>query len=151
MRCNDLSANSERVPSNPGTKEHIRYEAKVNKDGSIDLIVVGKEDTDQIIESFRESTELATIIARYENGDFSALNTKEGFYADVLNAPKTLPDAIHYVLAAEAAFDALPLDSKKMYGNNYRAWLADVGSDEWMKSIGQYTEPEPKPEKESEE
>lgn len=139
--------NAPRFNSDPGTNKMIDYQVKVLKDGSIALIENGYIDTDQMIESHRQSVELSTLIARYNNGDLSALNQVNGFYADVANAPKTLPEALQIVFNAESAFNQLPVDVKKEFGSDWRQWLADAGTDEWnkvMEKVADVTAPERK-------
>lgn len=151
MRCNDLSANAPRFISNPGTNKHIDYVSKIEKDGTVSLKENGFYDTDEMIESHRASTELSTLISRYKNGDLSALNQVNGFYADVSDAPKNLAEAMQYVLNAENIFNALPVDKKKIYGSDFRKWLADFGSEEWLKNMNivqAYEEPVPIKDKE---
>lgn len=151
MRCNDLSANAPRFISNSGTNKHIDYVSKVEKDGTISLKENGWYDTDEMIESHRAGTELSTLIARYQNGDLSALNQVNGFYADVCDAPKNLAEAMQYVLNAQGIFDALPVDKKKLYGSDWRKWLADLGSDDWLKAMNISTGDKDPDQKEKEE
>ena len=48
--------------SDPGTKYHKLYAPKVGKDGVIDLVESGVEDTDALIQSYAESTDINVIL-----------------------------------------------------------------------------------------
>lgn len=116
---------------------HIKevYATEVLDDGSIRLRPIGTEDTNEIIESYRESTELSTILARFANGDTSALNKFEGMYADFVNAPKDYREALQAVLNSEHAFNALPLSVREKFGMDYKKWLVQAGSDPWLSAM----------------
>lgn len=135
MRCNDISVNSERFISECGSPLHPVYHTKIDKKGDIELEITGYENIQDKIEAERPGCELRTLIARYENGDLLALNSRAGFYGDVAHFPASLIDAMNIVRDAEIEFEKLPVDVKNKYGVDWRKWLADFGSDEWMKSM----------------
>lgn len=131
MKANEISAKAEQFYTDPGDPMHPIYTAKVLKDGSIDLKLSGFENLQDKIEAERASTELATLIARFENGDLTALRSREGFYGDILNVPRTIGEAMNVVLQAENEFDFLPVDIKKQFDSDWRKWLAAAGTKEW--------------------
>lgn len=133
MRNAVFTSKRGRFISCPGSSKHQLYSSYYDEAGVLRLDPVGVEDTDEIIESFRASTELSVIIARFLNGDTTALDRQRGFYADLTNAPKTMRDALDIVMKAEGAFNALPVDVRKEFGNDWQAWLAQSGSEEWTK------------------
>ena len=150
MRCNDISANSERFISECGSEIHPVYHTKIDKKGEIELEIIGYENIQDKIESERPGCELRTLIARYENGDLLALNSRSGFYGDVANFPGSLIDAMNIVRDAEVEFGKLPQDVKNQYGSDWRKWLADFGSDAWLKSMNVFEDVGQNTEKESE-
>lgn len=133
MRNTDVAKKRGRFNCSSGSNIHTLYSSYYDERGVLRLEKVGEEDTDQAIESYRQSTELSTIIARFLNGDESALNVKPGFYADLTQAPATMRDALHIVMAAEDAFLALPLDVRNQFGNDWQKWIAVAGTEDWMK------------------
>lgn len=121
--------------TSPGSPVHEVYTPSVRSDGSIDLKVSGQEDTDAIIHSYRESTDLKTLLARFANGDTSALNKYQPFYADVSAVPRDHRSALEAVLNAEAAFTALPVSIKEQFDNDWRKWLAQAGTESWFAAM----------------
>lgn len=138
-----------RFPSSPGSNKHIEFSSKVLKDGSIELVRSGVTDTDAMIESHRAGTELKNLLVRFQNGDLSALNQVNGFYADVTGAPSDTAVALQYVMNAQSTFDSLPIDQKRIYDNDFRKWIADFGSVDWLKNMKLVSEAPADPEKPS--
>lgn len=136
MKCNEKSMAAPRFNCCPG--EHLRplYKSQIMKDGSIKLHDAGYQDTDAFIESFRESCELKTLIKRYEAGDLQALMQVNTFDGDFSMMPNNLGQALEILQTAQSAFDYLPKQTKDAYGNDYKKWIQDYGSDAFMKSIG---------------
>lgn len=52
------------------------------------LVIVGKEDRSAKIDSFREICSIKNKLMRFQNGDITALNSKQGFYADISGLPR---------------------------------------------------------------
>lgn len=136
MRNNVYSAKFRRDVVTPsGSCIRTVYSSEVLTDGSIRLRPIGTENTNEIIESYRESTELTTILARFANGDTSALNRFKCIYGDFVNAPKDYREALQAVLNSESAFNALPLSVRQQFDMDYRKWLVQAGSDPWMSAM----------------
>lgn len=142
MLCNDISMNQPRFNTPVGSGVKTSYHAKILKDGNIELEAVGVIDVQAMIESERTNSELRTLIAKYENGDINALNARQGFYADVTKFPGSLIDAMNVVNDAQFEFDKLPVDIKKQYSNDWRKWLAQFGSDDWIKVMAPVFKPD---------
>lgn len=135
MRNNVVAAKRGRVTINHGNPIHTVYSPQMEKDGSITLLPIGTENTDEIIKSHYESTTLECILARFNNGDLSALNRYQPVYADLSTAPKTLAEALQTVINSRSAFDALPVDVKKQFDSDFNKWLARAGTPEWMTAM----------------
>lgn len=112
----------------------------VQCDGKIKLEVTGYEDTDEIIHSYASSCSLEAILARFANGDTSALNRYAGIYADVTDYPKNLAEAHQQLINAENAFNALPIDVKQKFGNDWRVWLSNADKPEWIEAMSSVLE-----------
>lgn len=132
MRNNFLSKLRGRFFSSPGSPKHNLYSSKVMDDGQIKLVVSGCEDTDELIESYRMSTDLKTLINRFKNGDESALHRFEPVYADLSDFPKDYASALQSIINAESAFTALPMSIREQFGNDWRQWIAKTNTDEWF-------------------
>lgn len=136
MRNNDYSASRKRFLSSSGSNMHTLYEPSVAPDGTITLRKSGVEDTDAIIESYRLSTELSTILSRFANGETDVLDRYKGFYADLTEMPKDYRSALDSVIRAEGAFMVLPDEIREKYGNDWSKWLSAAGSKEWLDVMG---------------
>lgn len=135
MRNTDYAAKRGRFISDAGSPIHAVLSPELQKDGSLRLVKIGEENTDEIIASYYESTTLECVLARFANGDLSALNRYEPIYMDVTSAPKTLAEAQQKIINAEYAFNALPADVKESFGNNFNVWLSEAGSDPWLQKM----------------
>lgn len=121
--------------SNPGDPIHEIYGEVVDVDGSIKLVPIAYENTDDIIASQADSTDIHTIIARFRAGDLGALNQRKGIYGDFTEAPKTYAEALQMQIDGKRAFDKLPVELKKKFDNDYHKFLASAGSDEWLEKL----------------
>lgn len=103
----------------------------VDRDGQRDLEVVGKTDFYQYIQSHKDSVDINVLLARYQQGDLSALERVKGQYLDISEAPKSLAEMYSFVSNASEFFNKLPLDVRKEYDFNPASFIADIGSDRW--------------------
>lgn len=124
---------SERIYSNPGSPIRPVYTPKFNDDGTFDLVMTGKENIQEYIDSFAEETCIDTIIKRCQMGDTSALSKVQGTYGDFTEVPKNFRDLLQFVIDGRNYFDSLPVDIKAYFGNSFDQWTAQIGSDEWYR------------------
>lgn len=84
-------------------------------------------DLQAYIQASKASTDMASIIARYNAGDESVLNvTPNGFYGDVSIIPSTVNDFEKINKLGEIAADkfaALPKEVQEAFGNDSNAFL----------------------------
>lgn len=132
MRNNEIAIKRGRVLADPGDPMHKVFSPEMQEDGTIKLVQTGVENTDEIIQSYYESTTLEAILTRFAAGDTSALNRYEPIYADVTKQPKTLAEALQTVINSRNAFDALPVEVKQRFDNDYNKWLATAGTEKWF-------------------
>lgn len=121
--------------SDPGSPIEITYSPKVNKDGSIELVETGKVNTDEMIQSYKDSTDIRMILARCAEGDFSGLNMKTPMYGDFTQMPKTYAEALQLRIDADNLFNSLPVDIKQKFDNDSNKFFAQSGTEEWYKNI----------------
>lgn len=124
-----------------GDRFHITYAAKVEPDGLISLAPSGKEDIQEYINSFRDSTDMNFILNRLAVGDTSVLNQKQAIFGDFTKLPKTYAETLQLVIDAEHNFYELPLDVRNKFDNNYQKWFATAGSQFWLDAMGITSEP----------
>lgn len=78
---------------------------------------IGESSMDDMIQSFAASVSLADKIARFQSGDYNALFSNGGFYADLTNAPTSLAEAVKIDINLAEAYDRLPSDVKEVFGD----------------------------------
>lgn len=122
--------------TNPGSPIRDVYSPVVHEDGKITIEVSGKENTDEIIQSFAESCDIRVIVNRFNGGDLTALNQARGMYGDFTEMPKTYAEALQMRIDAKNAFDKLNPDIKKQFNYNVDEFLATAGDEEWYKKLG---------------
>ena len=93
-------------PSGDGTQPIFEY------DESGELVCVGRQDTDSLIQCHVEECNISAILARALNGDSSALSQRVGQYIDAVDLPSDLAQAFDAGSAGSQAFDSLT-DSQK--------------------------------------
>lgn len=119
----------------PGSPIHDIYKPIVKKDGSFDLVVEGHENTDEIIQSYGDSVDIDVIIARYVNGDLSALNQRVGQYGDFTEMPKTYAEVLQKQIDARNIFDSLSPDIRSKFDNDANQFFAQSGTKEWFEKM----------------
>lgn len=142
MLCNDRSCNMDVVYCDAGSELKPEYHGKINKKGQIELELIGMQNIQDKIEAERPGTELSVLIARYENGDLLALNSNPGFYADLTKFPGSVIDAMNLVRDAQLEFEKLPADIKTKFGSDWRVWLAQSDSKDWVEVMKKYYQPD---------
>lgn len=121
----DFFKRCEEFVSCPGDKFHPVRHGKVLDDGTIELVTDRLEDTDQIIDSFRKSTDIHNIIARIQSGEVNLLDQKQGFFGDVTELPKTYAEMLDLMHRGEEFFSKLPVDVKNKYNNDFNQFFAN--------------------------
>lgn len=121
--------------SNPGNPVHFLRAPKVMPDGNIKLEIIGKEDTDEMIQSYAESCDISVILARASAGDTSVLNQRVGSYGDFTQMPKTFAEMLQLQIDANNMFNSLPVEIKKKFDNDANKFLVQAGTSEWYENV----------------
>lgn len=122
--------------SNPGDPIHVLYSPKVDDNGNIDLVVAGKENIPEIVNSYAESTDIQYILSRAAQGDLSGLTQNPGIYGDFTSVPKTYAEFLQLQIDANGLFYKLPQDVRDKFNNDPSQFLAQSGTEEWQKKLG---------------
>ena len=131
----------ERMASESGSPIRIEYESYYDDNGNLELRPCGKVDQYMDIQSHADSVDINIILARYVNGDESALNRAQGFYGDISSAPQSIIDVMNLVMKGEREFNALPIAVKEKFENNFAQFIATAGSDEWKEKMSVSQDP----------
>lgn len=122
--------------TDPGDPIHVVYGSKVQPNGMIKLEPIGKENTDDFIQSFAESTDISFILAKLAAGDTSVLNQRQVMYGDFTKAPTNLAEAMQLQIDSRNAFDRLPVEVKQKFNNDPNQFFASAGEAAWFDKLG---------------
>lgn len=78
---------------------------------------VGETDTQDLIDSYRDETDINRIVRRYTAGDTSVLARVQGVYFDATGAPSNLTTAFETVNLAKDYFNQLPASVQREFGS----------------------------------
>lgn len=129
-------SDSNKFISNPGSPLKEKYHGKVMENGEIELVFDGYEDLQAYIDSFEEETNIENIITRVNNGEIDLLNTVAGAYIDTVGMPKTYAEVLQTVIDGQKVFEALPVDIKARFDNDFNKWFAQMGDNDFMEKSG---------------
>lgn len=144
---NQFTADSNVFVSNPGSKIVADYGLVTAEDGSTSVGVVGEKNLDAIIQSNKDTGNVALLVAKYNAGDTEALNNVRGVYGDFRNMPTTYAEMVSRLNECRALFEALPVDIKEQFDNNPDVFWSEYGSERFNNivagSVGQPIVDEP--------
>lgn len=127
----------------PGSPIHDLYSAKVEKDGTVKLSKVGEENIQEMIDAAKDSTDIATIVAYYnQTGDESVLKRYVPVYGDFSKLPDTLAGFLQLRIDSENFFNALPTEIKKEFDNDSNKFFAQAGDKDWIDKLKPIINPE---------
>lgn len=122
--------------TNPGSSVKQKYAPHVDPDGTITLVEDGIEDWQEYINSFKESSEISSVVARFiDTNDPSVLNVKEGMYGDFTKFPKTYAEALQLKIDADRMYDSLPVEFKEKFDSDRNKFFALSGTPEWYENL----------------
>lgn len=139
----EIKYSESEIFTEPGSRYRDVYTPDISKDGVIQLVVTGKEDLVEYMNSFRDSTDPEILIERFMNGDASAITGGNPMFLDLLGAPKTLAEAYALNMRAEKAFENLPVSVRNQFGNSFYRFLEGAGSDAWFEALKLNIESDP--------
>ena len=125
-----------KIVTEPGSPIRVLYKPVVDKKGNIELEECGKENTQEIIQSYAESCDIQLILQNAMMGDVSGLQKVQGVYGDFTQMPKTYAELLQLQIDAQNAFNSLPTDVKKRFDNDVNKFLMSAGEKDWMEKLG---------------
>lgn len=93
------------------------YKRLRDPQGCAYLEKVGETDTQDLIDSYRDETDINRIVRRYTAGDTSVLARVQGVYFDATGAPTNLTTAFETVNLAKDYFNQLPASVQREFGS----------------------------------
>lgn len=120
---------NERITTEPGCRMKDTYKMCVDENGKRELKKTGEYNLYAEIQSYKDSCSIDYILARFTNGDESALSRVQGIYGDFTSMPTTLAELSQRVIDAENLFNNLPLDMRREYNFSASEFFAQLDSD----------------------
>lgn len=108
-----------------GDRHRPIFRKAKSAEGLPTLVEVGRQDLQEVIDSFAHSCDICTLIKRYEAGDSSVLARVQGVYADVTDLPNDLMTAHEILNNARRTYDSLTEEQKRDFGT-FDQFLAGV-------------------------
>ena len=119
-----------------GDPVKLVYSPRYSDEGVLDLVVTGKENLYEYIQSHKESTDIHVLLERFVNGEDDVLSRVQGFYADASDMPKTYAEVLNAVIAGEETFARLPIEVKQKFDNSFAVWMASMDSPDFASRMG---------------
>ncbi len=126
----------DRIESNPGNPIKQLYSGAYNERGQVELKEDGTEDLYAFIQSFAESTDIHSILQRYQNGEVDVLEKMQGFYGDITEMPHTYAEALQRIADSEKVFMSLPVDVRAKFGHSFSQFLAASQEPDFLERLG---------------
>lgn len=127
----------DRTISNVGDRIKQLYEARVDNNGTIDLVEAGRENLYDYIQSFKESCDINTIVKRFAAGDTDVLARRQATYGDFTQLPGTYAELLNTVIQGENYFNSLPLETRAKFNHSFREWMASMDNmQEFVEKMG---------------
>lgn len=128
--------------SESGSRFKILYSPVFDSNGHMSLVVSGKEDLYEYIQSHADSVDIHIILKRFAMGDVSVLSRVQGTYGDFTQMPKTFAEALNTLVAAEQYFNSLPVEVRQRFNHNFNEFIASMDSPSFASDMG-ITPPDP--------
>lgn len=132
---NQFTADSHVFISNPGSKIVADYGLVTAEDGTTSVGVIGEKNLDAIIQSNKDTGNVALLVAKYNAGDEEALNRVRGVYGDFRNMPTTYAEMVSRLNECRTVFEALPVDIKEQFDNNPDVFWSEYGTERFNNII----------------
>lgn len=127
----------DRTISNVGDRIRQLYEARVDNNGTVDLVEAGRENLYDYIQSFKESCDINTIVKRFAAGDTDVLARRQATYGDFTQLPGTYAELLNTVIQGENYFNSLPLETRAKFNHSFREWMASMDNmQEFVEKMG---------------
>lgn len=126
----------DRIKTHPGNPIKQLYSGSYNERGQVELKEDGTEDIYAYIQSFADSTDIHSILRRYQNGEVDVLEKVQGFYGDITEMPKTYAEALQRIADSEKVFWSLPVDVRAKFGHSFSEFLAASNDNDFLDRLG---------------
>lgn len=126
----------DRIKSNPGNPIKKLYVGSYNERGQVELKEDGTEDLYAYIQSFAESTDIHSILRRFDNGEVDVLEKVQGFYGDFTEMPQTYAEALQRISDSEKVFMSLPVEVRAKFNHSFSEFLSASQDGDFLDRLG---------------
>lgn len=114
-----------------GSPEAPVFSDSVDDNGVPTVIVTGKTNIDDYIQSFKDDTDIYKILDRLSMSGAQPPVVPLEQFADISNVPDNIHEAYKQVEYAKVVFNSLPVDKRKEY-SSFNDFISDFGSDKFL-------------------
>lgn len=117
-------------PTESGSAYEWTWKEQYDEKGVLSVVHDKEVNKQEEIQSHAESVDLKVLIARYENGDMSALNQKQPSFADIIEMPNSYADVMNMRAQTKRYFYDLPIQVRAEFNHDFDQFAAQLGSSE---------------------
>lgn len=125
------------IITSAGERYKIEYGAQLDRFGNRVIVPKGKIDMKMFINAHAKETDLNLLLAKYQNGDTTALMQRAAMFMDITGIPNNINEVLNLKTQAEKVFNILPAKVKEAFGNNVNNWLSNMNTKEWIEIMSQ--------------
>ena len=111
------------------------YEHRINKYGEKYLEKTGEKNIYEVIQTYLEESKIENAINRVIAGDVSGLRP-DGNYIDCTQMPRNMIEAQTMIQDMNNMWLKLPINVRAEYNHSVEQFIADSGSEKWLKAMG---------------
>lgn len=111
------------------------YGVSLEENGHKVLAATGKTNAYKLIQSYAEECKIENILQR-SIYDPSVLEQKIAMYDDFTDAPKSMYEAQNMMIEMSNIWNALSAEEREKYDNEMSQFIAQTGSEKWLKTMG---------------
>lgn len=127
-------------PSEPGRRYLNEYQETTDERGVLCLEKTGEKNIYEMIQADADSADIKKILQAVARGDLNALHQREAVYADVTTMPKSMMEMQNLIIKAKDEFYKMPVEVRKLFDNSPEAYVAQMGTKEFLDKMTPYNE-----------
>lgn len=133
-----------RFQLNSGSGVEKDFTLSVNSEGEEYFEQTGETDRYERIQSFREGTELASLLDKFSRSEIDPftlsqkLNAVNGVYMDTVGMPTSYAELFQRAKEAEQSFAKLPADVKAKFDNSHMVFWSQMGTQRFNEVMAEY-------------
>lgn len=128
------------IVSEPGSGIKMEMAPVLDKYGNKVIEPQGPVDLYSEIQSWRDECDINILMAKFTNGDRTALMQRVGAFVDLTQIPDNFNDMLNLTTTAGAVFDSLPVEVKEVFGNNLNNFLSNSKTKEFAEIMSKSPE-----------